>query len=45
METAFENTKNILSDKTVLDELTQYISLEFVEYLESMYGIQCEFLN
>lgn len=28
METAFENTKNILSDKTVLDELAQY-SLNF----------------
>lgn len=48
METVFEkfeNTRNILSYKTVLDELAQYISSEFVEYLESMYGVQCEFLN
>lgn len=38
----FENTRNILSDNTVIDELAQCISLEFVE---SMYGVQCEFLN
>ena len=41
----FENTRNILSDNTVLDELAQYISSEFAEYLESMYDAQCEFLN
>ena len=48
METAFEkfeNTRNILSDNTVLDELAQCISLEFVEFLESMYSVHSEFLN
>lgn len=46
METAFkkfENIRNILGDKTILDELTQYISSdslsEFVEHLESMYDV------
>ena len=45
METASENTRNILSDNTVLDELAQCISLEFVEFLESMYSVHSEFLN
>ena len=46
METVFEKFKNIrdiLSDKTVLDELEQYMSQdslsEFVEHLESIFDI------
>lgn len=46
METVFEkftNIRNILSDKTVLDELAQYMpsdSLsEFVEHLDAMYDV------
>ena len=39
----FENTRNILIDNTVLDELAHYISSdslsEFVEHLESMYDV------
>ena len=46
METVFEkfeNIRDILSDKTVLDELAQYMSsdslLEFVEHLDAMYDV------
>ena len=46
METVFEKFKNIrdiLSDKTVLDELAQYMSSdsfsEFVEHLYAMYDV------
>ena len=46
METVFEKFKNIrdiLSDKTVLDELSQYMTsdslLEFVEHLNAMYDV------
>ena len=46
METVFEKFKNIrdiLSDKTVLDELTQYMTSdslsEFVEHLDAMYDV------
>lgn len=46
METVFEkftNIRNILGDKTVLDELVQYMpsdSLsEFVEHLDAMYDV------
>lgn len=39
----FENIRNLLSDKTILDELTQYMSSnslsEFVEHLDSMYDL------
>ena len=39
----FENIRNILGDKTILDELAHYISSdslsEFVEHLESMYDV------
>ena len=46
MEIVFEkftNIRNILSDKTVLDELAQYMSSdslsEFVEHLDAMYDV------
>lgn len=46
METVFEKFKNIrdiLSDKTVLDEFAQYMTLdslsEFVEHLDAMYDV------
>ena len=39
----FENIRNLLSKKTILDELTQYMSSnslsEFVEHLDSMYNL------
>lgn len=46
METVFEkfeNIRDILGDKTVLDELAQYMSSynlsEFVEHLDAMYDV------
>lgn len=39
----FENIRDILSDKKVLDELTQYMTSdslsEFVEHLDAMYDL------
>lgn len=39
----FENIRDILGDKTVLDELAQYMTSdslsEFVEHLDAMYDV------
>ena len=44
MGTKFEQIREIMDDKLILDELAQYMSSddlsEFIEHLESMYDIE-----
>lgn len=44
MGTKFEQIREIMGDKLILDELAQYMSSddlsEFIEHLESMYDIE-----